>query len=124
MNLGNYQRNKVEVIKDRIKVVENTAEAAKIRAMNKEEEVKQLQKKLNNSNLSKTVQELNTLKIQMEEMKQQLQKETAEKNDLMTQRDEYQNAAKKLVSATIYMTTNPVNYVIVYHVILTVGVFS
>ena len=33
MNLGNYQRNKVEVIKDRIKVVENTAEAAKIRAI-------------------------------------------------------------------------------------------
>ena len=60
---------------------------------------------MNNSNSIQTAQELSNLKNQIEEMKQKLQKEVSEKIVLVSQRDEYQNAAKKLVSMNMNMGT-------------------
>ncbi len=74
-----------------MKVVESAAEAANNRALKAEEAMK-------NSNEAQMVQELNMLKSQAEDMKNKIKSQTSEKNELLSQRDQYRKAAHKLVS--------------------------
>lgn len=87
-------------MREKIKAVENATDIAKKRAKKAEESMEQLRKKFNDSNEAKAVQELNILKHRVEDMKTQIQKDTSEKKELLSQRDEYRQAAHKLVSTS------------------------
>lgn len=92
------QKAKSEAMREKMKSMEGDKEALKCRAIKAEEEIKVLQKKFKTSNEAKTAYELNIVKHELEQMKLKLQREMSEKEQLVSQRDEYRQAAHKLVS--------------------------
>ena len=91
------QKAKNEGLAERIQGCEKVAEELKRRALIAESEVEQLRNKFKTSNEAKATQELQMLRDYMADMKNQLQREKEEKDKLLLQRDEYRQAAHKLV---------------------------
>lgn len=82
---------------ERMQGCEKVALELKRRALIAETEVEQLRNKFKNSNEAKATQELQMLRHRMVDIKDQLQREQEEKDKLLSQRDEYRQAAHKLV---------------------------
>ena len=92
------QKVKLEAMAERIKGYEKAAEENRRRALIAESEAEQLRNKFKSSNEAKVTQELQMLRERMEEIKIQLDREKKEKDQLLSQRDEYRQAAHNLVS--------------------------
>lgn len=92
------QKAKLEAMAERIKGYEKAAEENRRRALIAESEAEQLRNKFKSSNEAKVTQELQMLRERMEEIKIQLDREKKEKDQLLSQRDEYRQAAHNLVS--------------------------
>ena len=84
---------------ERIKGCEKVAEDSKRRAILAESEAEQLRTKFKSSNEAKATQELHMLRDRMVDMRKQLDREKEEKDKISSQRDEYRQAAHKLVSS-------------------------
>ncbi len=87
-----------------MKGCEKIAEDFKRRAITAELEAEQLRNKFKNSKEAKVTQELQMIRDRMEDIKIQLSREKKEKDQMIMQRDEYRQAAHKLVRFHLQIT--------------------